>query len=275
MAEAIGRLIESDTLQAGERLPATRDLAGRLGLNRTTVSAAYTVLEESGLIEGHVGRGSFVARRRLPATGNFGTQPLDWEAFLPSLETRVTGTGARAVDVNFLNARPAGDAFPLMPFRRLAKQVIDSSEAAEILQLGSPYGYGRLRRYLLEEAQAAGIAADGDDLVITNGCQQALDLIARLLTAHGEMAVLEDPVYYGQLRVFARAGARILTVPVGGLGLDVEALESVSGSGAAASFGGYTQFSKSNRSDDSFTAAPTHRRAGAAIWRRVSRERYL
>lgn len=56
LADAIGQLIDSDALRTGERLPATRDLAGQLGLNRTTVSAAYTVLEESGLIEGHVGR---------------------------------------------------------------------------------------------------------------------------------------------------------------------------------------------------------------------------
>lgn len=56
LADAIGQMIESDSLRAGERLPATRDLAGQLGLNRTTISAAYAVLEESGLILGHVGR---------------------------------------------------------------------------------------------------------------------------------------------------------------------------------------------------------------------------
>src|SRR5438477_1056427 len=53
-------LIRSGTLAQGERLPATRELAGQLGLNRTTVSAAYELLESAGLISGHVGRGSFV-----------------------------------------------------------------------------------------------------------------------------------------------------------------------------------------------------------------------
>lgn len=230
LADAIGQLIESNTLRIGERLPATRDLAGRLGLNRSTVSAAYAILEESGLIEGHVGRGSFVAGQRhsSAAAGTpQGTQKFDWESILPPLELRMAGPGARAVDVNFLNARPAREAFPLAAFRKLAKQVIDGPEAAEILQLGSPYGYAPLRRYLLDQAQTSGIARPGDDLIITNGCQQALDLIARLLTAHGETVALEDPVYYGQLRVFARAGARIVTVPVGILGLDTEALEPV------------------------------------------------
>src|SRR6202050_2151825 len=54
-------LIESGTFGKGSRLPATRELAGQIGLNRTTVSAAYALLESEGLITGHVGRGSFVA----------------------------------------------------------------------------------------------------------------------------------------------------------------------------------------------------------------------
>src|SRR5260370_38937863 len=53
-------LIRSGSLAQGERLPATRELAGLLGLNRTTVSAAYEILESEGLISGQVGRGSFV-----------------------------------------------------------------------------------------------------------------------------------------------------------------------------------------------------------------------
>ena len=64
-------LIESGSLTQGTRLPATRELAGQIGLNRTTVSAAYALLESEGLITGHVGRGSFVARRALG--GNAGT----------------------------------------------------------------------------------------------------------------------------------------------------------------------------------------------------------
>src|SRR6266567_9344984 len=59
--EQIGQQIRSGQIARGARLPATRELAGQLGLNRTTVSAAYELLETEGLITGHVGRGSFVA----------------------------------------------------------------------------------------------------------------------------------------------------------------------------------------------------------------------
>src|ERR1700735_5342262 len=61
--EQMREMIESGTLRRGDRLPATRELAGQLGLNRTTVSAAYELLESEGLIAGHVGRGSFVTGR--------------------------------------------------------------------------------------------------------------------------------------------------------------------------------------------------------------------
>jgi 2-aminoadipate transaminase len=222
LAEAISGLIARGSMQAGERLPATRELAGQLGLNRTTVSAAYAVLEESGLIQGHVGRGSFVAKRESAAT----LTSTDWDAILPSLESGF-GPAIHESEISFANSRPARDGFPLAQFRRLSKQVIDGPDAAEILQLGSPHGYGPLRRYLLEQATAAGVARPGDDLIITNGCQQGLDLLARVFAPGGESVVLEDPVYHGLVRVFSRAGANIISIDLGETGIDVDRLEEI------------------------------------------------
>src|SRR5437899_11678391 len=70
-------LIESGSLRPGDRLPPTRELAGHLGLNRTTVSAAYEMLEAGGLIQGSVGRGSFV--RDVPHRE---TEGLNWSRAL-------------------------------------------------------------------------------------------------------------------------------------------------------------------------------------------------
>src|SRR5580698_551166 len=66
-------LIEAGQLHPGDRLPPTRELAGQLGLNRTTVSAAYEVLESEGLIRGEVGRGSYVS-----GPGGRQQTPIDW-----------------------------------------------------------------------------------------------------------------------------------------------------------------------------------------------------
>ncbi len=197
--EQVKGLIDSGVLPRGTRLPATRELAGQLGLNRTTVSAAYALLESEGLIAGHVGRGSFV-----------------------------TGGAKAAADAapsaSFSRSRPSELLFPLEEFRKSCAEVIASDDAASILQLGSPAGYAPLRRYLLEEARAEGTARDGDDILITSGCQQAFDLLQRTI-GEGATVAIEDPVYLGVRSVFERAGARLIGVPVGRDGIDLGTLE--------------------------------------------------
>ncbi len=219
LAEELKNRIGSGAVERGGRLPATRELAGQLGLNRTTISAAYALLEEAGLIEGQVGRGSFVVEGGRTERG----PGADWESILSPLEAPIYA--ALNVEISFANSRPPEAAFPLVPFRRLAKQVIDGANAADILQLGSPLGYSPLRHYLLDQALARGMARAGDDLIVTNGCQQALDLIARLFCSGGQSVALEDPVYHGLLRVFSRAGARLLAISVDSGGMDLDALE--------------------------------------------------
>ena len=228
LADSIRGLIERGVLQGGERLPATRELAVHLGLNRATVSAAYNMLEQSGVLLGHVGRGSFVAKDAV-ANGRPRAGDLDWELILPPLEF-AAGSVAE-IEINLASSRPATADFPLEAFRRLARSVVDSEEAEQILQLGSPHGYAPLRRYLMEQALAEGVARTTDDLLMTNGCQQALDLIARLFlsgdrTETERTVVLESPVYHGLLRVFSRAGANIVPVAVDQDGIEPDALEA-------------------------------------------------
>ena len=187
-------MIESGALAKGSRLPATRELAGQLRLNRTTVSAAYALLESEGLITGQVGRGSFVT--------------------------------APPAAASFSRSRPSELLFPLDEFRKSCAEVIASDDAASILQLGTPAGYAPLRRYLLEEARAEGTARDSDDILITSGCQQAFDLLQRTI-GQGATVLIEDPVYLGVRSVFERAGARLIGVPVGRDGLDLESLERI------------------------------------------------
>ncbi len=192
-------MITSGRLRPGCKLPATRELAGQLGLNRTTVSAAYELLEADGLISGHVGRGSFVAAR--PAESG------------------------RLEPISFASSRPSELLFPTDDFRAACTEVIRSSDAQEILQLGSPAGYGPLRRYLLQQAREEGVASENDDILITTGCQQAFDLLQRTTVGHGETVLLEDPVYPGLKNAFQRAGARVSGVTYGPVGLDLERLE--------------------------------------------------
>ncbi len=176
--EALKQSIMTGALRPGDRLAPTRELAQEMGLNRATVSAAYELLEADGLISGQVGRGSFVQSR----------------------------------EISFATSRPSEELFPLEDFRASAEEVI-RSKASQILQLGSPKGYGPLRDYLVEEAMEEGVFDPAhDDLLITSGCQQALDLIQRTLIAPGAQVLVEEPVYPGlrnafQGRLTANAGA--------------------------------------------------------------------
>jgi 2-aminoadipate transaminase len=194
--EHIRDQIERGLLVKGDRLPPTRELAVQIGLNRTTVSAAYALLEAEGLITGHVGRGSYVnytAPFSRPAAEDF---------------------------ISFASSRPAESDFPIAEIQSAIREVTASSEIGSILQLGSPAGYAPLRRHLLRDS---GTASD-DDVLVTSGCQQALDLIQRVLAPAGEGVIVEDPVYHGIRNVFSRPGVRLLGAPMTASGIDVEQL---------------------------------------------------
>lgn len=200
--DSIRSRIISGEFAHGDRLPPTRELAGQLGLNRTTVSAAYELLESDGLISGHVGRGSFVSYRATPNSES-------------------------ASSISFAASRPSELLFPLDEFRESCREVINGPEALAILQLGPSTGYGPLRRHLLRIASEQGNAAAGDEVAVTSGCQQAIDLIQRTMVSPGDVVAIEDPVYPGLRKAFETAGARLAAVPMRDSGIDLRALAQV------------------------------------------------
>jgi 2-aminoadipate transaminase len=197
--DSIKRSIATGQILRGEKLPANRELAGLLGVNRTTITAAFELLESEGLIKCYVGKGTFVEAS-------------------PTEIAPETG-------ISFASSRPPEDQFPLEEFRVTCKEVIESSEAVNILQLGSAAGYGPLRRWVLNEVRKRGAAGRDDDVLITSGVQQAFDLIQRVLASRGETVLMEDPVYPGVRNVFQRGGARVIGIPVGEDGIEMGALE--------------------------------------------------
>lgn len=172
--ESIRTDILKGRLAKGDRLPPTRELAGSLGLNRTTISAAYELLEEEGLIRGHVGKGSFVAGE-MDAPAAVDDQP-----------------------ISFATSRPMEELFPLEDFRQTVREVSSEPSITSLLQLGAPQGYAPLRAWL------------GGDVLITSGCQQALDLIQRVLAPAGSTVLVDDPTYPGLKNIFERAGAKLM-----------------------------------------------------------------
>src|SRR5262249_23647748 len=104
------------------------------------------------------------------------------------------------------------------------REVIDSAEALNILQLGPASGYGPLRKYLLDYFRGRGVAGGDDEILITSGAQQAVDLIQRVLASTGEPVVMEDPVYPGLRNAFLRGGARVTGAPMTVDGVEIDSL---------------------------------------------------
>lgn len=173
--ESIRSNILNGKLSRGEKLPPTRELAGQLGLNRTTVSAAYELLENEGLIRGHVGRGSFVA-------GEF-------------IDPQQSASPDQII--SFATSRPMEELFPLEDFRTTVQEIASEPEVTALLQLGAPQGYAPLRAWL------------GGEVLITSGCQQALDLLQRVLVPQGSTVLVDDPTYPGLKNIFERAGVQL------------------------------------------------------------------
>ena len=154
---------------------------------------------------------------------------MDWNGLLERSDTSQAGpNGGWSKDViSFAVSRPSRDLFPLDEFRATCATVLARRDLADILQLGSPSGYEPLRRYLMEEARRQQVAGPGDDLLITNGCQQALDLIGRVLLRPGDTVAVEDPLYTGLKNLLTGMGAQLCGIPVGADGMDAAQLERV------------------------------------------------
>lgn len=238
--DEIRAAVLSGRLRAGQRLPASRELARQQGISRGTVLAAYEQLTAEGYLAGTPGRGTAVAAS-LPALG----RPRRTAPAAVSSETgggtagetagRLSAAGQRLAATPFPLAEPlAGlrcfrpnqpdlEAFPHAVWNRIVARRANGLRPAA-MTYGEAGGHLPLRRALAEHLRVAQrIVCRPEQVVIVGSAQQGLDLLARLLLDPGDTAWVEDPGYPGAARVFAAAGANVAAVPVDAAGLDVAA----------------------------------------------------
>jgi len=233
------RLIHERLLTPGMKLPATRELARQLGVNRGTVALAYEELVATGWARAHVGQGTFVAERPASGAAPVGvsvTAPvaLDWSGLF-SRSAQILGADderSRAVTpipssgavVSFAGGMPDSGLFPTDAFRRVLNQVI-REEGPALLQYYPAGGYPPLRRYLSTYLLRFGLEARPEEILIVNGSQQGFDLIARTLIDPGDFVAIEQPTYPRAMQVFRSFGAQLLTVPWDATGPRAEVFE--------------------------------------------------
>ncbi len=230
-----GRIM-SGGLKSGDRLDPSRELAHQLGVHRTTVGNAYADLESEGLIQGTVGRGTFVtplaetmrSPRKAPAPP---TQDIFWESFFPKEARddslgRLMASSAEEGVISFAAAHCSEELTSPDLIRRAADAVF-RREGSRLVQYGSTGGYQPLKAYLQIRLRRDGIPVELDEILVTHGCQQSLDLLRRALVSPGDSVVCENPTYTGLWNVFESPGVRLLGVPVTPEGMDLGALESL------------------------------------------------
>ncbi len=238
MREAILR----GELQPGARLPATRTLAEDAGVSRNTILLVYDQLRAEGYVEGHVGAGTFVARelpddvlRPAPRAARVD------EAAPPALGISAYANRARIIlspvaapsaanlRYDFRYGLPGVAEFPRDIWRRLlARQAKRFS--SETSRYADPAGLPRLRQVIAEYLRRArAVDCDESRVIVVNGSQQALDLIARTLIDPGNRVLVEDPHYLGAREVFQAAGARLVPCPIDDDGLDIDRAPKAAG----------------------------------------------
>ncbi|GGK86649.1 GntR family transcriptional regulator [Planomonospora parontospora subsp. parontospora] len=229
-------------LRAGERLPSTRELAGRLGVSRNTVALAYERLSAEGFLAGRAGAGTFVCDgppgRTFPRSASEGGARRDrglsrsapengvrprapW-ASVPAADAPPWAPGAPAFD--FGVGAPDPSLFPLEAWRRIVTRELRRKTIASA-GYGDPAGHAGLREAIARHAGVArSVRAGADDVIVTQGAQQALDLVGRVMVGPGDLVAVEEPGYPPARLLFRSLGARVTGVPVDDEGIDVAAI---------------------------------------------------
>ncbi|TWB87703.1 GntR family transcriptional regulator/MocR family aminotransferase [Bradyrhizobium macuxiense] len=211
--EYIRTAISSGQLRPGDRLPSTRSLAEQFGTARGTMDAAYAILAGEGYV---VGRG--------PA-GTVVSADLDRYVVADAVSRQRFSTSARRFAVQvprpFQMALPALDAFPRKVWSRLVARHARALLPAN-MAYPDPAGYAPLREAIAGYlATSCGVRCSADHILITNGYQDALNVVAGVLLRMGDQVWIEDPSYPPAAEALKAAGARLVPIRVDTEGLRV------------------------------------------------------
>jgi GntR family transcriptional regulator / MocR family aminotransferase len=222
VTEQLRRAILDGRLATGTRLPSTRVLAAEIGISRNVALAAYDELFAEGYVEGRHGSGTFVAtdlpllpRPSLPAPPG-APRWLRPQPEIVGIEPPVDG------EMSFRLGRPDTSQLPPDVWRRIWNDVAAQRPPADY---GSPAGIPELRDAVAAYLRRSrGVACSADDVVITGGAIQALDLIARGTLIPGDRVGIEEPGYPTARQALVARGAQLLPMPVDDDGLRVDTI---------------------------------------------------
>lgn len=227
--------ILTGNLPANTRLPACRQLAQDLGVNRTTVENAYSALEAEGLVFSKMGSGTYVLPiQSLPAISKNDVDtpwPL-WQtnlAMLPASTSDLEDDLPPKVHphlISFASGVSDSRQFPVEEFRKVLQTVMRRDQI-DSLEYGERRGYAPLRKGIAQILASQGLQTHPENILITAGSQQAIFLVVQVLLKPKDIVLVEDPTYSVALDLFRSLGFQIVGIPVDGQGMQVEKLETL------------------------------------------------
>lgn len=230
LAEDLAESIRTGVLRPGDRLPSVRELRRQRGISPSTVFQAYAQLEAQGLVQARPRSGYFVrAQRRLqgllsaPAWPSPEVTPVS----ISELVFELLGS-TRDADVV-----PLGSAFPapqLFPFDELARSGARAMRRLQPAQISGALTAGdeTLRAQIGRRYALHGVPLQANELIVTNGAMEALNLCLQAVTQPGDVVVVESPTFYAALQTLERLHLKAVEVSTHpDEGVDLDALEAL------------------------------------------------
>lgn len=232
----IRKSILSGSLPADMRLPASRQLARDLGVNRTTVENAYSALEADGLIFSKMGSGTYVLPVYPLASIPKSNSDAPWPLWQTSLQKDVSSTSDIAEEllqnsghphpISFASGISDARQFPVEEFRKVIQSVMRRDQI-DALEYGERRGYAPLREGIARILASQGLQTHPENILITAGSQQAIFLASQVLLKPNDIVLVEDPTYSAAIDLFRTLGFQIVGIPIDSQGMQVEKLETL------------------------------------------------
>jgi len=223
--------IRQGTLSAGERMPSLRTLMARHEVSLSTAMQVCRHLEEQGLLEARPRRGYFVKARPRPTLPRARepdmqqVDPAQYTGIHPHLSAMIGSSMRARVSLNLSGARAAPELYPNAPLQRAMLRVLKQDD--RLFGLPAPqHGDLRLRAALAHQALGARMVLSPEEVLVTNGCIEALNLALRAVTQPGDLVAVESPTFFGLLQILESLGLRTLEIPTSPQhGISLEALQ--------------------------------------------------
>lgn len=237
--EQIIARIKSGAIVKGFRLPSTRSLAEEIGISRRTVNQAFAELIGEHWLEARVGQGTFVNGRQLTTEestkykieANVGVSPLssiEWSQYIFPMEffgsPQMPPVPGQPSIISFTKATPDPELFPLAKIKKIIGRLLWSPDAG-IFNYSDPQGLPELVDTLEEKAAQYGVDMSRNDIIVTDGFQQALNLVTELLVHHGDVVLVENPTYQAIANIIQAKRMKAIPVPMDEDGMKVDAVE--------------------------------------------------